>query len=86
MPRFSVPDKLRIVEVISSSKVCPRCMIFCMERKPYFKYGQRAIFFVSSGRLPETKVFCKNGCHERADWGWRDITDPIIGNKHIPLR
>ncbi len=87
MPRFNVTDKLRLIEVVSNSKVCPRCMIFCMERKPYFKYGQSAIFFANKGRLPETKVFCKNGCSVRfPDWGWLDVMDPKLFGKHIPRR
>ncbi len=86
MAQFEIPNKLRMIETISNSKVCPRCMIFCMERKPWFKHGQSAVFFVNKGRLPETKVFCKNGCHEMADWGWRDITETMFDRKHIPRR
>lgn len=81
-------DKPQLVEVMSNSKVCPRCMKFCFEVKPKFKYGQAAVYFARGGRLPQTKVYCKICNNKRLpngdEWGWLDVTDNLIPkNVHL---
>lgn len=84
-PRIDVSKAPHMVEVVSSSKICTRCMIFCIERKPIFRSGQAAAYYRATGQFPETTVFCKNGCQDRfPDWGWRDFGDPQFEKRHIP--
>jgi hypothetical protein len=82
-----VSNRPRLVEVMSNNKVCPRCMVFCFERKPIFKPGGAALFFANGGRLPQTKVYCKK-CMNRNlpngdEWGWNDVTDISAKNVHL---
>lgn len=84
--RAYVSDAPRLVTTISMSKVCLKCMLFCMETKQLMRFGEAAARFKATRKMPHVKVFCKNGCHEKPDWGWRDIMDPVLNHKHIPRR
>jgi hypothetical protein len=79
-----VDDRPRMVTVVSNCYVCPHCVIFCMETKPWFRFGMAGVYFRENGRLPKAKVWCKNGCHERHGWGWQDITHPMFRTRHVP--
>ena len=87
MSKYQVTERPRMIEVMSNNKVCPRCMVFCMERKPHFKPGGAALFFAHGGRLPETKVFCKKCMNADLpngdEWGWADVTDSFLKNVHL---
>jgi len=79
--------KPRMVKVVSNNKVCPRCILFCMEVKPFFPARGAALYFAEGGRLPETKVFCQNCSNKNLpngeEWGWIDVTDPSLANLHL---
>ena len=66
-------DGIRYVSIISKRFLCPRCNIFCMELTPvYTRFMLRRLRVQK--RMPTTKIFCKNGCHERPDWSFDEFS------------
>lgn len=72
---ITLADGIRYVKLISKKFVCPKCNIFCGELVPVLdgktRKRLRALSGGIMGNLPQTKIFCYNGCHERDTWGWK---------------
>ncbi len=85
--RARVSNKPRMVRVISSTKVCPKCCLMCMEDKAIFPPGGAATYVRIYGKLPTCKVYCQNSCHlKNPDWGWEDVATWMKNNRNKHLQ
>ena len=74
---ITLGDGVRYVYMTSKKFICPRCRIFCGELVPVVDGRLRERLKRQPGgllgNLPQTKVYCFNGCHEHPAWGWQNF-------------
>ena len=60
---IDVPFKIPVRKIISNTKVCSRCRLFCIETIPVLNRNLRREMRRRGYPLPMVKLECRNGCH-----------------------
>lgn len=87
MSRYEVTSRPRMEPMRSDRFYCPRCNLMCLVFRPIFRdHRGAALYAREHGRLPQAKVTCVNGCHNRSDWGFKDLFNlPKALQSHVRM-